>query len=164
MSKPFTPKTTSITGTFDKQRWTGPKEDRAESIGEVEFDATFVILQMPLKKIKQLEDCNESSDRIGQELVPHDGPCSVYIESGVCGFFGVSKLGEITPAMFAAAKQWFFNLPTKPYVARLKFVTYVDVPVQARHPSEVNSLAIQTANSALSKQSHNVEVAEYREV
>lgn len=156
--KTFTPATPSIIGTFDRQIWTGPKEDRSESIGDVEFDATSLILNMPLAQIKKIQDCSETSDRIGQDLVEHDGPCSVYIEGAICEFFSVIGVQEITSAMLKGAKQWLNNLPEKVYVARLAFTTYVDIPVRVHHPSQVKQAALTASQQALSAQSHNVKV------
>jgi hypothetical protein len=140
----FQPGAKGIVGRFDKQRWTGPKEDRAESIGEVEFDATDYILSMPLTELRQVKDCSESSDAIGTEHVDHDGPFSVYIEQAICEFFEVQAVADITPQLRQRARKWLNSLPQTQYRARLSVTTFINVPLQARHPSQIKKLALES--------------------
>ena len=154
-TRDFQPGAKGIIGRFDKQRWTGTKEDRAESIGEVEFDATDYILSMPLTKLRQVEDCSESSDAIGTEHVDHDGPFSVCIEQAICEFFQVQAVADITPQLFQRARKWLNSLPPTRYSARLSVTTFIDVPLQARHPSQVKKLALE--NRAARSLAGNVE-------
>jgi hypothetical protein len=162
--KKFLPKMQSIIGTFDRQIWTGPKEDRAESIGEVEFDATAQILGLTIEQLHQLQDCTESTDQIGQEIIKHSGPCSVFLEHGICQFFDVDNVKSITKTKLKAAQAWLNSLPPKVYVARLAFTTFVDVPVSVNHPSQVQQAALAASQKALNEQSHNVTVGEIRPV
>jgi hypothetical protein len=143
--QPFQPGSSGIIGHFEKQQWTGPRGDRAESLGEVEFDATDDILQMRAAELRKVKDCDETSDAIGQGHVDHDGPCEVRIESAICEFFKVSDVADITNGMLQNARKWLQSQPAGNYRARISVTTYIDLPISARHISQVQRLALDTA-------------------
>ena len=115
-AKPFQPTTGTLIGRFEKQRWAG---DRAEEIETVEFDATDYILNMSAAGLRKVEDCNYSSDAIGQAHVDHEGPFSVHIEQAICTFFGVEAVSDIKSTHLRQAKAWLKSLPKKQYIARV---------------------------------------------
>jgi hypothetical protein len=80
--------------------------DNAISLEAVNFDATKYVLKLPLKKLQAIRDCHETSDRIGQAHVDHDGPCSVYLEDTICEFFNVTSLKEIDAELLRKARAW----------------------------------------------------------
>ena len=89
-----------IIGTIIKQKWGGRKEDQAIDVGEGEFDATDAILLMDYDDLINVEDNDESSDSIGTDHIPWDGPHTVRITDSICAFFGVNAIGEITRENF----------------------------------------------------------------
>jgi len=94
-----------IIGDFEKQH-----TDNSDYIVEgetVQFDATAYILTMGYESMMHIEDCSDSSDRIGITHVSHDGPYSVYITAGITQFFSVDYMDDITPEMYAKAQQTF---------------------------------------------------------
>ena len=156
-SKPFQPTTGSIIGRFEKQRWAGPKADRAEEIETVEFDATAYIVNMPAAALRKVEDCSCSTDDIGSAHVDHDGPFSVYIEQAICTFFGVESVSEITASHLSQAKAWLKSLPERRYIARVSINTHRDIPVIARHPSQVKTLALKQAKKLAGKTANHID-------
>ncbi len=143
--QPFQPGSPGIRGTFDKEQWAGPREDRAESLGEVQFDATDYIVQMNIGELRKVKDNDETSDGIGQAHVDHDGPFEVRIESAICEFFKVSDVTEITNALLQSARKWLQSQPAGNFRARVSVTTYIDLPISARHISQVRRLALETA-------------------
>ncbi len=85
-----------ILGQFEKQKWTGPKNDYAEPVGTVEFDATDYVLSMNLGDILELDDAWITSDPVGIAHVQWSGPYAVYIVEAVCSYFGIQELSELT--------------------------------------------------------------------
>lgn len=88
-----------LIGTFHRQEWGGRKNDTAIPMGEVEFDATDWILDMPYEDLMAVEDDEQSSDAIGLAHVQWDGPHRVEIVDAICDFFGVNEISMITNAM-----------------------------------------------------------------
>jgi len=154
---PLQPTTGTIIGRFEKQRWVGPKADRAEEIETVEFDATDYILHMSAAELRKVEDCNYSSDAIGEAHVNHDGPFSVRIEQAICAFFGVEAVSDIKATHLRQAKAWLKSLPKKQYIARVSLHAYVDLPIMAQHPSQVRKLALKHANTLPGKTAQHIE-------
>ena len=136
MSK-FTPSTSQIRGLFDKQVWFN---DHALSLDDVHFNATGQILRMPLKDIKKIRDCHETSDRIGQYNVKHDGPCSVYLEDAIRAFFHVDALDEITPAMLVGARIWYKNQPLHTFNVGVNLIKSKILKIKAHDESEARQL------------------------
>jgi hypothetical protein len=155
-SKPFQPTTDSIIGRFEKQRWVGTRANRAEEIETVEFDATAYIVNMPAAAIRKVEDCNYSTDDIGSAHVDHDGPFSVCIEQAICTFFGVEAVSKITANHLRQAKVWLKSLPERHYLARVSLNTVRDIPVIARHPSQVRTLALKQAKKLAGKTANHI--------
>ena len=153
-AKPFQPTTGTLIGRFEKQRWAG---DRAEEIETVQFDATDYILNMSAAGLRKVEDCNYSSDAIGQAHVDHEGPFSVYIEQAICTFFGVEAVSDIKSTHLRQAKAWLKSLPKKQYIARVSLHTYLDLPITAQHPSQVQTLALRHAKTLMGKTAYHVE-------
>lgn len=94
-----------ITGIFYKQVWRGPKNDTAETVEEVGFDATDSLLLMDRESLVSLRDGDYSSDEIGRDHVSWDGPCDVYIVESICSYFGVQCIAQITDELLAHARQ-----------------------------------------------------------
>lgn len=133
----FTPSTSQIRGRFDRQIWFN---DNALSLGDVNFNATGQVLALSVKDIKKLRDCHESSDRLGQANVEHDGPCSVYIEQSILDFFHLDSINEITPALLSGARAWYKRQPLRTFNVRVKSVKYKNLRIKARDESEVRQL------------------------
>lgn len=94
-----------ILGSFTKQVWGGRKNDNAVDVGTEEFDATDMVLLMPLEQIAELEDCSENTDSLGNQLVQWDGPCSVRVTDSLLAFFGVLDGDDITEAHLKLARE-----------------------------------------------------------
>lgn len=143
--------TNFIIGRYDKQRWAGPKEDRAESIGEETFDATDYILRKQPLWIRNIRDCNEKSDHIGNMYVQHDGPHSVYIEDAMCAFFGVENVTEIDQAALDKAKARYAALPSIPFrVTIQRHVTQErTITLHAKSIENAKSLGLQQAGDVV---------------
>lgn len=85
--------TKRIVGTMLKQVWVG---DFPVDCGSEKFDATTLVISLPLEQIHNLRDHDYSSDYVGQAYIKWDGPHEVDIVSSVCEYFGVSELTDIT--------------------------------------------------------------------
>lgn len=92
-----------IKGVFNKQRW--DDNDYLHHIGSVDFDATHAVLSLNYEAFQALTDNSDESDNIGRQVVEWDGPFSVEIEEGICCFFGVEDIDEVSPDMFAKAQR-----------------------------------------------------------
>lgn len=86
-----------IIGQFVKQAWGGRKGDDAIFVEEVEFDATSAVLNMHWNEFNALKDNDITSDAVGRSLVDWNGPFEVKLVDQVCAYFGVEKIGRITP-------------------------------------------------------------------
>ena len=124
----------TIEGRFVKQRW---NHDQAEVIGEETFDATRRILAMTVLEIRNMRDCTEPTDWLGQS----------YVEDAICEFFGVEKLKNITRAMLAAKKKEYANVPRRTHWVEVKRKsTQVRcIQVEARDAEEAKEIAMDTA-------------------
>lgn len=86
-----------IDATFHKQQWGGKRGDDAIYIGEEAFDATGIILQLPLEQIHEMEDRCDASDAVGRQCVAWDGPCYVEgFENSILAYFGELDTSDIT--------------------------------------------------------------------
>lgn len=94
----------TITGVIHKQTWGGTDNDTLITLSEDEFDATVAVLSLDYDEFLRIEDCDETSDSIGSSVVGWGGPFDVHITKGICAFFGVQLLSEVTEAQFLAAK------------------------------------------------------------
>lgn len=95
-----------IVGTFQRQRWSGPKQDLAIPEGEKEdFDATDAVLLLSLEELQRLADHDTSSDALGLRFIRWDGPCEVAVVEAICDYFGVGELSDITEEALAFARQ-----------------------------------------------------------
>lgn len=92
-----------IKGVFCKQRW--DDNDYLHDEGSVEFDATHAVLSLSYEQFQVLLDSSEESDSVGRMVVDWDGPFNVEIEAGICQFFGVEDIDEVSPDMFAKAQR-----------------------------------------------------------
>jgi hypothetical protein len=117
-----------ITGTFQKQEWTGHKLDQLNVADSIEFDATAHILRMDYEDLQALRDDEEQAGRIGYEHVTWDGPCAVYIVDNICRYFAVDSLDEITEEHFAFVKERVQPRPAQRVT--IKVTIEVDVSVQ----------------------------------
>ncbi|HEJ2342749.1 TPA: hypothetical protein ACWLUJ_005719 [Pseudomonas aeruginosa] len=91
-----------IIGTFSKQQWDG--NDEANTVEEVEFDATDYVLLLTGEAIRALVDGRDSSDQVGLAHISWDGPFRVDVVDSITRFFGVASLQEITDESLAYAK------------------------------------------------------------
>jgi hypothetical protein len=92
-----------IKGVFNKQRW--DDNDFLHDEGSVDFDATHAVLSLNYEAFQALTDNSDESDYIGRQVVEWDGPFSVEIEEGICCFFGVEHVDDISSEMFAKAQR-----------------------------------------------------------
>jgi hypothetical protein len=92
-----------IIGLYKKQEWDG--NDYAILVGEVEFDATDVVLNLPLDDIREMADNSEDSDNVGNQCVEWHGPHVVHIEDAIMEYFGVEDLSEITEELLVFARE-----------------------------------------------------------
>lgn len=121
-----------IMGLFTKQVWTGAEEDGRSFCGEQHFDATDLVLSLPLESIHALEDGESSTASIGRQAVNWTGPCEVEIVDEILNFFGTCDLESITwdALVFARTKH-----PPTP----MKEVTFtLTVKVKARMPEDAS--------------------------
>ena len=95
----------TITGVFTKQVWGGRKGDDAIYVGDVEFEATEAVLQLPHSQLIELQDGHESTDEIGRKIVMWDGPCEVRLVDSIATFFGVDSLEDVSAEMLNEARQ-----------------------------------------------------------
>lgn len=96
-----------IMGIFKKQEWSGAKKDHAMTVAEQGFDATSLILRLPRSELVKLEDDDESTDRIGTEVISWDGPYVVNLVDSILDFFGIEDLNEITDEALQYAREAF---------------------------------------------------------
>lgn len=92
-----------IMAVVHRQQWVGPKEDRLLDLERpATVDATTLVLNLDWESFKAIEDYQDSSDFIKEELVEHDGPFDVEVVNSVHEFFGST---EISFDAFQRAKE-----------------------------------------------------------
>ena len=153
-AKPFQPTTGTLIGRFEKQRWAG---DRAEEIETVEFDATDYILNMSAAGLRKVEDCNYSSDAMAKLMWTTRAHFQFTSNKPSVQFFGVEAVSDIKSTHLRQAKAWLKSLPKKQYIARVSLHTYLDLPITAQHPSQVQTLALRHAKTLMGKTAYHVE-------
>ena len=89
-------KAQQIVATFDAQVWVN---DYSQSVNELLINVTDKVLALTLPEIHQIDDCDECSDRLCEDLSGWDGPHSVYVTEEICNFFEVEDIGDITEPM-----------------------------------------------------------------
>lgn len=82
----------AIIGLYDKQVW---DNNYPKSVGDERFDCTLFILSCDIGDIKSVENCDDSSDAIGNHHVEWDGPHSVYVENSICEYFDVECVADV---------------------------------------------------------------------
>lgn len=139
----FVPGIPSIMCDITLQRWGGPGNDRAETIGESRLDATSIILALPHDRIAAMEDHDYTTDFLCEELTDHAGPHEVTVCSSVAEFFRVQSVGDITPAMLDAARAWWKDAARTRYRVRVRreIASEADVIVLARSAGEARQIA-----------------------
>lgn len=144
MENTQTPAARRIIGTFVQQVWGGRKGDDAISTGEVEFDATAAILLMPHGELIELEDSDETTDRVGTDHIQWDGPFEVRIVDSIQAFFGVDSLEDVTPAALEEAKV----LANVPPAKRQTLTLTITVCVTATEDPDLNDF-LKTLNCSV---------------
>lgn len=100
-----------IIARFYPQAWIDNSAVTVDPEGDVTWDATRDVLSLELKRIQQLEDDTDASDRLRQDLAAPewvktwDGPLYVKVKDCICAFFDVDTLSEITQEMLDSVKQ-----------------------------------------------------------
>ena len=82
---------------------------------------------MEHRDLMRLQDNDDSSDAIGRNYVPWDGPCHVDITASICDFFGVADLEEITPEALQFARTRINPHPATELVVPLALTLTVQV-------------------------------------
>lgn len=102
---------------------------------EEKFDATGFVLSMPLNKIRDIEDMDDSSEAIGRHHVEWDGPCAVEIWDSVNQFFGVFDVLDITEEMLSSAKAEYNSVEAK---APVKVLVTMEVVISPAVEDDVD--------------------------
>ncbi|CAM2158413.1 protein of unknown function (plasmid) [Pararobbsia alpina] len=71
-------------------------------------DITEDVLDLTFSEVRALRDDDETTDALiaarSSQLNGFDGPFSVQVTFQIAAFFGVERLSDITPAIFAQAR------------------------------------------------------------
>jgi hypothetical protein len=126
-----------IIGIFTKQVWGGHKNDVAQFVEDVKFDATTAILLMDYGNLINLTDYSEDTDQIGFDHIDWSGPCEVYLCGSICKFFDVEKIKDITEEKFNAVKNSFNLKPPTTRSIMLSIRVKVDM---AQNSGELSDL------------------------
>ena len=135
------PKTEAIIGEFLKQEW---HRDTAINVGWESFDATDLILAMDVTAIKKLNDSDETTDTIGLGFIHHDGPFEVYIVEGICRFFGIQDLDDLTAQMLEDARTERKTQPLAPFnvIVQRRSKTQAQIRIYAHSELQARQLAM----------------------
>lgn len=139
-----------IIGTFFAQAW---QRDQAIELWNDTFDATALLLGWDATALQQIEDRDYSSDEIGQAFFDHAGPHEVEIETGLCEFFGVDHVAEITQPMVNAKRRQHAMELAQPVPMRLHLtldVAYVDSNAESR-TSQYREALVERIRGALTE-------------
>lgn len=142
-----------IVGVFIQQVWAGPKNDWAQTMATVKFDATHAVLSLDLDAIHSIRDNDESSDAIGRACVQWDGPCEVSLTESIVQFFGLSDdevpdlmIEHITQEMLDQARAEFTELTD---TAILEFRLTATYSLNGESPESIRENMLMKANQAI---------------
>jgi hypothetical protein len=151
MQNEITPR--RIIGVFIQQVWAGPKNDWAQTIATVKFDATQAVLSLDLDAIHAIRDNDESSDEIGRSCVQWDGPCEVSLTESIVQFFGLSD-DEVPDLMIEHVTQEMLDKARAEFVdpeatAILEFKLTVTYSLNSESPKAMRENLLMMANQAI---------------
>lgn len=97
-----------ITATIYPQFWGGPNEDVLSPAGApVKSDVTAAVLMADPATVVNIQDYSYCSDWLkDKSAIIHDGPFDVVVEESLCQFFGVDRIGNLTPDVLEYVKAW----------------------------------------------------------
>ena len=151
MQNEITPR--RIIGVFIQQVWAGPKNDWAQTIATVKFDATQAVLSLDLDAIHAIRDNAESSDDIGRACVQWNGPCEVSLTESIVEFFGLGDdavsdliIEHVTQEMLDLARAEFTELTD---TVILEFRLTATYSLNGESPERIRENMLMKANQAI---------------